>query len=52
MDMKLKTIEHLFIGVSVCCGPHKLLVQCGPYKRTICWRISDYVLRTTPTPYV
>ena len=34
--LKLKTEEHLFIGFLGCCGPHKLLVQCGPYKRILC----------------
>jgi len=33
---KLKTGDHLFIEVLGCCGPHKFLVQCGPYKRILC----------------
>ena len=36
MVLKLKTREHLFIEVLGCCGPHKLLVQYGPYKRILC----------------
>jgi len=35
--------EHLFIDVFGRCGPHKLLVQCGPYKRILCWTNSDYI---------
>ena len=34
--LKLKTGEGVFIEVLGCCGPHKLLVQCGPYKRILC----------------
>jgi len=34
--------KHLFIEISERWGPHKLSVQCGPYKRILCWRNSDY----------
>jgi len=35
--------KHLFIEVSRRCGPQKLSVHCGPYKRIMCWRNSNYV---------
>jgi len=50
--LKLKIEEGVFIEVLGCCGPHKLLVQCGPYKRIICWTIPDLVIWNTLTPYV
>ena len=34
--LKLKTGEGVFIEVLGCCEPHKLLLQCGPYKRILC----------------
>jgi len=48
--MKLKTGDHLFIGVPGCCGPHKLLVQCGSHKRILCWGYPDYKIGTTIHP--
>jgi hypothetical protein len=50
--LKLKTGEGVFIEVLGCCGPHKLLVQCGSHKRIICWGIPDFVFRNTLTPWV
>ena len=50
VDMKLKTGDHLFIGVCGCCGPHKLLVQCGSHKRIIRWGRLDYKIWTTILP--
>ena len=34
--IELKTGEGVFIKALECCEPHKLLVQCGPYKRILC----------------
>ena len=50
--LKIKTGEGVFIEVLGCFGPHKILVQCGPYKRILCWGIPDFVFRNTLTPYV
>jgi len=50
--IELKTGEGVFIKALECCEPHKLLVQCGPYKRILCWSIPDFVFRNTLTPYV
>jgi len=35
-----------------CGGPHKLLVQCGPYKRILSWSFPDFEIRNTLTPCV
>ena len=43
--------KHLFIEVSTRCEAHKFSVHCGPYKRIICWRNSDYVIQIALTPY-
>ena len=48
--LKLKTGESIFIEVLGCCGPHKLLLQCDPYKRILCWGCPDCIIRTTIHP--
>ena len=48
--LKLKTGEGVFIEVLGYCGPHKLLLQCGPCKNVICWGCPDYTIRTTIHP--
>jgi len=47
---KLKTGEDVFIEVLGCCGPHKLLLQCGLYKRILCWGCPNYTIWTTIHP--
>jgi len=35
LEMVMKTGNTLFIEVSRCCGPHKLSVQYGPYRKIL-----------------